>query len=112
MSNVKESDWRLFRTRLPLWQHAWLEKLEQGYIGLLEDKEKSPEERFWELEQRIRRDRLSPGIEATLSRSSMLQTLCQLLEEGVIAMEDLDGMSEELLDSVRRCFSVPGIPLG
>lgn len=108
MGDVKESDWRLFRTRLPLWQHAWTEKLEQGYIRLLEDEEKSPEERFWELEQRIRRDRLSPGVEAALSRSSMLQTLCQLLEEGVIAMEDLDGMSEELIGRIQLCFSLAG----
>lgn len=30
-----ESDWKLFRTRLPIWQENHMEKLNQKYIALL-----------------------------------------------------------------------------
>ena len=107
-TKVADSDWKLFRERLPIWQRAWIARLEEGYMGLLQDEERSPEERFWALEKRIRQDRKSPGVEATLSRSNMLPTLCQLLEEGVIAMDDLDGMSEELVGRIQIYRSLAG----
>ncbi len=105
-TQVKESDWKLFRARLPIWQRAWMSKLEQGYIELLQNEEKSPEERFWELEKSIRRDKESSGVDATLSRSSMYPTLCQLLDEGVIGLGNLDGMSEELVDSLKSSLAI------
>lgn len=32
---VKEADWRLFRSRLPIWQEAYMERLNREYIALL-----------------------------------------------------------------------------
>ena len=32
---IKEADWRLFRSRLPIWQEAYMERLNHEYIALL-----------------------------------------------------------------------------
>ena len=32
---IKEADWRLFRSRLPIWQEAYMERLNREYIALL-----------------------------------------------------------------------------
>ena len=32
---IKEADWRLFRSRLPIWQEAYMERLNCEYIALL-----------------------------------------------------------------------------
>lgn len=35
MYQVKEQDWKLFRRKLPLWQEAHMDKLNQEYIRIL-----------------------------------------------------------------------------
>ena len=32
---IKEADWRLFRSRLPIWQEAYIDRLILEYISLL-----------------------------------------------------------------------------
>ena len=36
MYQVKEKDWKLFRQKLPLWQEAHMDKLNQEYIRILQ----------------------------------------------------------------------------
>ena len=56
---VKEADWRLFRSRLPIWQEAYMERLNREYIALLSGTG-SASEKFWELERRMRGDAHEP----------------------------------------------------
>ena len=35
MNKFSEKDWKLFRSKLPCWQEAYMEKLNQEYIELL-----------------------------------------------------------------------------
>ena len=35
-AEIEKSDWKLFQERVPQWQEAYMEKLEEGYIKLLE----------------------------------------------------------------------------
>lgn len=108
MNAVNEKDWRLFRSRLPGWQEAFMDKLIVEYIGLLNSGEPASE-RFWAIEKRIREDKRNPGVLITeMSRSKMRTNLIQLLGHGVITLEDLDGFSEELredLSWIVKCWS-------
>ena len=49
---IKEADWRLFRSRLPIWQEAYMERLNREYIALLSGTG-SASEKFWELDRRV-----------------------------------------------------------
>ena len=53
---VNEKDWKLFRSRIPDWQEAYMDKLNHEYIELLSG-EGNPSDKFWALEERIRQDK-------------------------------------------------------
>ena len=73
MLPVNESDWKLFRKRLPEWQ-----------------------ERCMELEKRLRKDKKRVGVVADVSRSEMYYNLLYLLDDKTITLEDLAGFSPDL----------------
>ena len=58
-------------------------------------------ERFWDLWERIRKDRKHTGVIIEMTRSKTLVNLLQLLREGAITLEDLDEFSKELQMAVR-----------
>ena len=95
MQEINEKDWRLFRDRLSKWQEAYMERLIDDYQRILSDTT-AASDRFWKLEQRIRHDKRSPGVQLEVRRSTMMQYLAALLQEKVITSEDLDGFSDEL----------------
>lgn len=73
-----KSDWKLFRTKLPDWQEAYMDKLNQEYIQLLSGGD-SPSEKFWQLDKRIKADKRSPGVLLHLSRTDLFYSLLSLL---------------------------------
>ena len=83
---IKEADWRLFRSRLPIWQEAYMERLNREYIALLE--------------RRMREDKRRGGVVMRMSRSNMELNLLSLLSDGVISIAELDGFSEELREKL------------
>ena len=95
INQVNESDWRLFRSRLPIWQETYLERLNREYIALLSGTG-SASEKFWALEKRVREDKKSGGVVMRMSRANMELNLLSLLSDGVISMADLDDFSEGL----------------
>ena len=100
-----EKDWKLFRKKLPDWQEAYMTRLCEEYAEILRSGKKGSE-RFWELEKRIREDRSKTGVIARMSHQKMIQNLTNLVLEGAIALEDLDGFSEETKKAV-KAFSAP-----
>lgn len=96
---VKEADWRLFRSRLPIWQEAYMERLNREYIALLSETG-SASEKFWELERRMREDKRRDGVVMRMSRSNMDLNLLSLLSDGVISIAELDGFSEGLREKL------------
>ncbi len=100
MYTVKEQDWKLFRKKLPLWQEAYMDKLNQEYIRLLSG-EGLASDKFWELEKRIREDKRSIGVVADMRRSQMYSNLLSLLANEIIQEDDLDGFSEELAETIK-----------
>ena len=99
MNKVNESDWRLFRSRLPIWQEAYMERRNREYIALLSGGG-SASEKFWELERRMREDKRRGGVVMRMSRSNMELDLLSLLSDGAISTAELDGFSEELREKL------------
>ena len=97
---VKERDWKLLRQKLPLWQEAYMDKLNQEYIRLLSE-EGLASDKFWALEKRIRMDKKSIGVVANMRRSQMHSILLSLLVEKIIREDDLDGFSEDLTETMK-----------
>ena len=56
MVEVSKRDWKLFREKLPGWQESYMERLCKEYVELLTC-DKKGSERFWALEERIKKDR-------------------------------------------------------
>ena len=84
MRDVAESDWKLFKKMLPQWQERYMEKLIGQYVEILNgDSEASS--RFWALEERLNRDKLSSGVIANdIRRSTMHREIANLLIDSVI----------------------------
>ncbi len=99
MMEVKESDWKLFRKRLPIWQENYMERLNQEYIQILPG-DGLASDKFWELEKRIHTDRKRVGMVEKMRRSQMLSNLVSLINDGAITETDLDGFSDELVEAV------------
>ena len=97
---IKEEDWQLFRKRLPLWQSAYIKRLNNEYIEILKG-EGDEAEKFWRLEQRIREDIKSSGVCVRMARSKMMLNLVALLKDDVIELSDLKGFSEEVIETVK-----------
>jgi len=100
MLEVKESDWKLFRKRLPGWQENYMDRLNQEYIQILSGPG-DPSDKFWELEKRIREDRKCVGVTADMRRSQMYFSLISLASDGAITEKDLEGFSDELVEAVK-----------
>lgn len=83
MYEVKESDWKKFRKRVPGWQESYMEKLTEEYIALLQE-DKLASEKFWELEDRIFKDKRSVGVAIDMRRSRMITNILSLLDDEVI----------------------------
>ena len=92
---VNESDWKLFRQKLPGWQEAYMQKLIDEYIAMLTDPG-AASDKFWDLEKRIRQDKRDTGVVAEMRPSVMDTNIMNLRAEGAITLDDLDGFSEEL----------------
>ena len=96
---VSKSDWKLFRIRIGDWQEAYMERLVKEYVDLLEGKENASD-KFWNLEERIKKDKKHPGVMLELSKGNMMFNIVALINSGVITTADLKGFSDELKESV------------
>lgn len=103
MGEVAESDWKLFKELLPKWQESYMEMLIGQYVEILND-DSEASSRFWALEERINRDKLSSGVLASdIRRSTMRYEIANLLSDNVITLDDLDGFTEDIKSCARRC---------
>lgn len=101
MYEVKESDWKIFRKRVPQWQEDYMKRLNKEYIDIL-SRNGSAAKNFWDLENRVFKDKRRVGVAIDMRRSKMLINILDLLEDHVINLEDLDEFSEELRKEVTQ----------
>ena len=97
-----KNDRKLFLERLPLWQEAYMNKLNREYIELLSSKEGEPSDRFWALVDRIKKDRQSPGVRCEVNRNDLVFLMRDLLYDKVITAAEIEGFSEEFRQAILR----------
>lgn len=76
-----------------------MERLVKEYIDMLNGNG-SASDKFWELEERIKKDKKHPGVMLELSKGNMIFDIVALINSGVITTADLEGFSDELRESV------------
>lgn len=104
MIEISKHDWKLFREKLPGWQETYMERLCKEYVALLTGDQKGSE-RFWALEERIKKDRKAPGVILSVSKGDMLIDLVRLVQDGVISLDDLSDFSEDVRERVQFMVS-------
>lgn len=79
-----------------------MERLIDQYIEMLNGGSEASS-RFWALEERINRDKLSSGVIANdIRRSTMHREIANLLIDNVITLNDLDGFTEDTKSCAQR----------
>ncbi len=96
---VSKSDWKLFRARIGDWQEAYMERLVKEYMDLLDGVENASD-KFWKLEERIKKDKKHPGVRLELNKGNMIFDIVTLINSGVITTADVADFSDELKESV------------
>ncbi len=96
---VSKSDWKLFRARIGDWQEAYMERLVKEYMDLLDGAENASD-KFWKLEEQMKKDKKHPGVLLELSKGNVIFDIVALINSGVITTADLEGFSDELKESV------------
>lgn len=100
MENFSEKDWKIFKRKIPEWQEAYMERLNNEYIELLSG-EGYASEKFWTLEKRIRQDKKACGVKCDMSRSNQFNIMISLLLEGAITLDDLEEFSDDLKSRIK-----------
>ena len=98
-----EKDWKLFRSKVPGWQEAYMDRLNREYIELFCGGGIASE-KFWALDKRIRRDKRRVGVVIDMRRSMFWENIVDLIRDGVIGPDDLNDFSEDVRERVRFLF--------
>lgn len=96
---IKKSDWKLFREKLPGWQEKYMERLVKEYADYLQS-DLPASTKFWEMEKRIKEDKRRPGVLLSLEKKNVDFDMMRLMKDGAIDEKDLEGFSQELIDRV------------
>ena len=98
---ISKADWKLFQDRLRLWQDNYMQRLIDGYIEILQGPGNASS-KFWQLERKLKSDRLNPGVSLVLDKQEVINDLVNMIKIGVITLDDLEGFSEGLIHEVKR----------
>ena len=104
MVEISKKDWKRYRERLPEWQEHFMERLTKEYIELL-SAPGNASDHFWELEERIRKDKKNPGVLLNVTKSNAIWDIAVFVGRGIITMDELDGFSPDLVEAVKLILS-------
>jgi hypothetical protein len=104
MVEISKADWKLYRERLPEWQEHFMEGLVKEYIELLSSPGNASDH-FWELEERIKKDKKNPGVLIEVRKSDALWDIAMFVQRKIITMDNLDGFSDDVKDAVKLILS-------
>lgn len=96
---ISKKDWKLFSACVANWQETYMERLIKEYMILL-DGEGSASDKFWKLEERIKKDKRHPGVLCEVSKENMIFDIVTLINRDVITVVDLKDFSDELKEYV------------
>ena len=106
---VSQKDWKTFRTLVPQWQESYMERLCNSYIELLSS-DRNASDRLWALDKRLRVDKRSLGVSIEMRKSVMTQNLVNLIQDGVITLNDIGNFSDELQKEIRYRVALENRP--
>jgi protein-tyrosine phosphatase len=102
---MKESDWKLFRKRVPEWRERYLRLKNKEIVGVLTTRDKTPTEQFWAAKEKIEEEaKILVHCLDGHSRSKMQFYLFLMYRYGLIEDNDLEEFSKELREQVSRAF--------
>ena len=78
-----------------------MEGLVKEYIDILSSDEKEASDKFWELEERIKKDKKHPGVLIEVRKSNALYDIIRFIALDVITYDDIADFSEDLKQDVR-----------
>ena len=81
-----------------------MERLVKEYIKLLSSPGNASDH-FWELEERMKKDKKHPGVMIELNKSDAIWDIALLVKKKVITLVDLEGFSDDLIDAVKLILS-------
>ena len=90
---ISKRDWKLFWEYVPKWQTRYIRNLNREYIELLSG-DGDAADHFWQLEERIRKDKKHPGVSIEISKGDAIYDLVLLCRTGVIGIGVKDYYSE------------------
>lgn len=99
MNGFTEKDWRIFRSKIPAWQEAYINRLNEEYLKIL-NADANPSEKFWLLEKRINSDKKDIGVVIEMRRSKFISNILALIRDEVISIDDLEEFSDELKEKI------------
>ena len=98
---ISKRDWKLFREKLAEWQECYMARLTKEYIAILSAENKDASDKFWELEDRIKKDKKHPGVMMEMSKSEAIWDISYLIRLGVITYDELGDFSDDLKQAVK-----------
>ena len=98
---ISKRDWKFYREKIAEWQENYMDHLNKEYIALLSSDDRTPSDKFWKLEERIKKDRKHPGVTIEMRRSSAIFDIAGLITSKVITYEDLEYFSDELKEAIK-----------
>ncbi|MCI5510775.1 MAG: multidrug transporter [Dorea sp.] len=104
MFEISKADWKLFRERVSDWQEHYMEQLVKEYVELLTSPGNASDH-FWELEERIKKDKKHPGVLIELRKSTAIWDIVYFVRDKVITMDELEGFSKDLIEAVKLILS-------
>jgi len=100
---IIKRDWKLFKEKIADWQEAYIDKVNKEYVEILLAKDTNPSDKFWTLDERIKKDKKKAGVQIEMTKSNLLFNLCLLINEGAINLTDLAEFTEDLKEAVKLC---------
>jgi hypothetical protein len=103
MEKLLESDWKIFRKRVPEWRERYLEVQDKRIAALLLEGEQTPTERFWAAEKKTKAvARILVQCLDGHSRSNMEMHLLLMYRHRMIGDEDLAEFRGEFKERLLR----------
>ena len=104
MVEISKQDWKLYSEKVPEWQEHYMEKLTKEYIKLL-SAPGNASDHFWELDERIKKDKKNPGVLIEMHKSDAWWDIAVFIRKKIITFEDLEGFSKDTIDAVKLILS-------
>ncbi len=103
IDNPKESDWKLFRKKVPEVRERYLMAKNDELVRMLMDREKTPTECFWDTFDKMKKEKkiLEDCLDRH-SRSYMFTAMILMRRHGMLKREDLKDFSSELQSEIEE----------